>query len=236
MSASTAPAPLRALPSELPTPTDHADPTDPCDLPSLPPLQYRTIHGYRRAFRMAGQGPAIVFAHGLGGNHLSWWQQLAHFAPRYTCVAFSHRGFPPSSPVPGERAPDRYADDLAALATLYVPNLTPGGRLRAWTDGEIIRAMREGVDRKGNALFPIMPYSDLRTLSDEDAQSMVAYLRTLRPIRYQEPEKNLELPLPIVEKFVPRPLEGPVNAPDRTDSVAYGRYLTRSPLEVDHAV
>jgi 3-oxoadipate enol-lactonase len=66
-------------------------------------------------YEIAGQGPAIVFAHGLGGNHLSWWQQVAHFAPRYTCVAFSHRGFPPSSPVPGERAPDGYADDLAAL-------------------------------------------------------------------------------------------------------------------------
>ena len=66
-------------------------------------------------YEVAGEGPAIVFAHGLGGNHLSWWQQLAHFAPRYTCVAFSHRGFPPSSPVPGDRAPDSYADDLAAL-------------------------------------------------------------------------------------------------------------------------
>jgi 3-oxoadipate enol-lactonase len=66
-------------------------------------------------YEVAGSGPAIVFAHGLGGNHLSWWQQVAHFAPRYTCVVFSHRGFPPSTPVPGNRAPDAYADDLAAL-------------------------------------------------------------------------------------------------------------------------
>jgi pimeloyl-ACP methyl ester carboxylesterase len=66
-------------------------------------------------YEVAGKGPALVFAHGLGGNHLSWWQQVAHFAPRYTCVVFSHRGFPPSTPVPGDRAPDAYADDLAAL-------------------------------------------------------------------------------------------------------------------------
>jgi len=66
-------------------------------------------------YEVAGEGPAIVFAHGLGGNHLSWWQQVAHFAPDYTCVVFSHRGFPPSSAVPGARAPDAYADDLAAL-------------------------------------------------------------------------------------------------------------------------
>ena len=66
-------------------------------------------------YEVFGSGPAIVFAHGLGGNHLSWWQQVAHFAPSYTCVVFSHRGFPPSSPVSGKTAPDSYADDLAAL-------------------------------------------------------------------------------------------------------------------------
>lgn len=66
-------------------------------------------------YEVAGSGPALIFAHGLGGNHLSWWQQLAHFAPRYTCVAFAHRGFTPSSPVPGAIAPDAYGEDLAAL-------------------------------------------------------------------------------------------------------------------------
>jgi 3-oxoadipate enol-lactonase len=66
-------------------------------------------------YEVYGKGPAVVFAHGLGGNHLSWWQQVAHFAPTYTCVVFAHRGFPPSSAVPGNTAPDAYADDLAAL-------------------------------------------------------------------------------------------------------------------------
>ena len=66
-------------------------------------------------YEATGSGPAIVFAHGLGGNHLSWWQQVAHFSPNYTCVAFAHRGFTPSSPVLGATVPDAYADDLAAL-------------------------------------------------------------------------------------------------------------------------
>ena len=66
-------------------------------------------------YEVIGSGPAVIFAHGLGGNHLSWWQQVAHFAPGRTCVVFAHRGFPPSSPVPGASAPDAYADDLAAL-------------------------------------------------------------------------------------------------------------------------
>ena len=66
-------------------------------------------------YEVYGKGPAVVFAHGLGGNHLSWWQQVAHFAPSRTCVAFAHRGFPPSSPVAGRTAPDAYANDLVAL-------------------------------------------------------------------------------------------------------------------------
>ncbi len=40
-----------------------------------------------------GSAPAIVFAHGAGGNHLSWWQQVPHFSGRSTCVTFDHRGF-----------------------------------------------------------------------------------------------------------------------------------------------
>ena len=111
---------------------------------------------------------------------------------------------------------------------LAAPNITPDREtgLGAWTDGEIVRAIREGVDREGNALFPIMPYEHLRHLSDDDAEAVVAYLRTLTPQRYQAPEKELQIPLNFIEKFVPEPLDGPVAAPDRTDTVAYGKYLT----------
>lgn len=67
------------------------------------------------AYEDNGAGAPLVFAHGLGGNYLSWWQQVAHFQPRYRCVAFSHRGFAPSDAVPGAPDPQDYADDLAAL-------------------------------------------------------------------------------------------------------------------------
>ena len=86
-------------------------------------------------YEVSGSGPAIVFAHGLGGNHLSWWQQVAHFAPSHSCVVFSHRGFPPSSRVPGRTAPDAYADDLAALLDeLDLRNVTLVGQsMGGWT-------------------------------------------------------------------------------------------------------
>ena len=80
----------------------------------------RTIGRLKRPFgnlyyEMSGSGPALLLAHGLGGNHLSWWQQVAHFAPRYTCVTFAHRGFAPSDAVPGGPDAADYAGDLAAL-------------------------------------------------------------------------------------------------------------------------
>ena len=40
-----------------------------------------------------GEGPAIVFLHGRGGNHLSWWQQVPHFQERFRCIAIDHREF-----------------------------------------------------------------------------------------------------------------------------------------------
>jgi 3-oxoadipate enol-lactonase len=67
------------------------------------------------AFEVTGNGPALLFAHGLGGNQLSWWQQIPAFCGRYTCVAFSHRGFSPSTMPGGLPDPKDYADDAIAL-------------------------------------------------------------------------------------------------------------------------
>ncbi len=66
-------------------------------------------------YDVTGDGPALIFAHGLGGNHLSWWQQVPHFRDRYTCVTFAHRGFAPSTDAPDGPGPRAFADDLAAL-------------------------------------------------------------------------------------------------------------------------
>lgn len=66
-------------------------------------------------YEVTGSGPAIVFAHGLGGNQMSWWQQVGYFASTNTCITFAHRGFPPSSMPAGGPDPADFAEDLAAL-------------------------------------------------------------------------------------------------------------------------
>lgn len=110
---------------------------------------------------------------------------------------------------------------------LAASNLTPDPEtgLGKWTDGEILRAMREGVDRNGNALFPIMPYGHFKNLSDDDAKAIIAYLRTLTPQRYVKPQKSLNVPLNFIEKFIPQPLSAPITAPSPQDHLAYGKYL-----------
>jgi mono/diheme cytochrome c family protein len=111
---------------------------------------------------------------------------------------------------------------------LPAPNITPDPAtgLGNWTDGEIIRAMREGVDREGKALFPIMPYTHFRSMSDDDAAAIVAYLRTIPAQRYEPPVRSLDPPLNFIVKFMPKPLEANVPHPNPTDRLAYGKYVT----------
>jgi pimeloyl-ACP methyl ester carboxylesterase len=52
-----------------------------------PSLQFRTIHGYRRAFRVAGSGPAILMIHGVGDNSSTWETVHAQLAQRFTVIA-----------------------------------------------------------------------------------------------------------------------------------------------------
>jgi mono/diheme cytochrome c family protein len=97
-----------------------------------------------------------------------------------------------------------------------------------WTDGELLRAIREGVDRDGAALFPMMPYEYFRSMSDEDARAVVAYLRTLKPVRHEIPARRLDFPVNLLVKLRPRPVEGPVATPDDAkDHLAYGEYLVK---------
>src|SRR6476660_9799784 len=54
---------------------------------TAPSLQLRTIHGYKRAFRIAGSGPAILLIHGIGDNSTTWDVIHAKLAQRFTVIA-----------------------------------------------------------------------------------------------------------------------------------------------------
>lgn len=50
-------------------------------------MEVRVIHGYRRAFRMAGSGPALLLIHGISDDSSSWLPVMAALAERFTVVA-----------------------------------------------------------------------------------------------------------------------------------------------------
>jgi mono/diheme cytochrome c family protein len=90
----------------------------------------------------------------------------------------------------GCHAPDDLAADLTGdrdlgdhlplpLGSFVAPNLTPAGQLSQWSDGDIFRTMRDGVDPGGRRLF-IMSLTNVSRLSDDDTKAVIAYLRSLR--------------------------------------------------------
>lgn len=72
-------------------------------------------------YETAGRGPALVFAHGLGGNAAVWYQQLPHFAEDYQVITWDQRGFGRSSANSGNLGPlPALKDQLMVLDHLQV--------------------------------------------------------------------------------------------------------------------
>ncbi len=116
--------------------------------------------------------------------------------------------------------------------TLYSRNITPYN-LGGWTDGEIVRVLRTGVNKQGKALFPVMPYQHLSQLCQEDLYSIVAYLRTLRPIAYDPPPTKLDFPVNFIVKTIPQDAGPFAPAPDPLDKKAYARYMVNATACLD---
>jgi mono/diheme cytochrome c family protein len=121
--------------------------------------------------------------------------------------------------------------EIAAFGEFYAPNLTPGGRLKDYTDGELERAIREGVGRDGRALA-IMPSENFRKMPDTDIAAIVAYLRSQPNVEKVTPplRPNL-LGYVLIGTGMAAPSVQPpvsnVTAPPREVSPAYGDYLSQ---------
>jgi 3-oxoadipate enol-lactonase len=73
------------------------------------------INGIELYYEIRGEGPAVVLAHGAGGNHLSWWQQVPTLSQHFRCVTFDHRGFGSSRDLPDGPGADAFIEDLRQL-------------------------------------------------------------------------------------------------------------------------
>lgn len=107
-------------------------------------------------------------------------------------------------------------------STVYGSNLTPDAEtgIGKWTDGQIVRAIREGVRADGSIIGPPMPFAMYRHIADEDVHAIVAYLRSLPPVKNTVPAAQFDFALPTTYG----PPVTTVPAPS-ADPIKYGEYL-----------
>jgi mono/diheme cytochrome c family protein len=110
--------------------------------------------------------------------------------------------------------------------TVVAPNITPDPEsgIGNFTDDQLARAIREGISHDGQTLFPMMPYTHFRRMSDEDLASVVVYLRTLPPIRNTLPRTDIHFPVKYLIRGAPEPVTGAVQA-DLSTPASRGEYL-----------
>lgn len=99
--------------------------------------------------------------------------------------------------VPGKEA---FSGGLAVptpFGTIYSTNITPDPDtgIGRWSEAAFRRAMRQGVDREGNHLYPAFPYDHFTRVTDEDNRALYAFLMTRAPVKASAPKNELPFPL-----------------------------------------
>ena len=174
--------------------------------------------------------PASQMAASADAQTVAWGEYLY----KYTLICWMCHGsqgsHSPEEPQAGGSEID--ATEIGpGFGFIYVSNITPDPEtgIGAWSDGELVRALREGLDREGRLLFPAMEAELWRGLSDEDALALVAYLRSLPPVRNEVPANRFSFvakALWALRIIKPQPaITAPVVSPPRGATAEYGEYL-----------
>jgi mono/diheme cytochrome c family protein len=120
------------------------------------------------------------------------------------------------------------------FGTVYSTNITRDKEtgLGGWSDRQIHDAMVKGIGHNGETLTPVMPYEAYSGMAVDDLKALVAYLRTLKPVRKMNlrPPAHVRFFRPLVTpiwlKLFGRFYDSPAKAP--SSGIERGRYL------VDH--
>ncbi|WP_205503508.1 c-type cytochrome [Rufibacter psychrotolerans] len=128
-------------------------------------------------------------------------------------------------PKPGTwgKGGEAFSKDMGFPGTFFARNITPAG-VGDWTDGELFRAITAGVDKNGQALFPVMPHHLYGQLAQEDIEAVIAYIRTLPAIENDIPDSQPEFPMNFIMNTLPRKASlKPM--PAKSETLLYGKYL-----------
>lgn len=120
-----------------------------------------------------------------------------------------------------------YFDEKMGLpGKFYSKNITPYN-LTHWTDAEIFRVITSGENKDGQAMFPLMPYLYYGKMDKEDIYDIIAYIRSIKPIKNTTPEHTLDFPMNFIVNTIPQEAYLSVK-PVKSDTIAYGAYLTNA--------
>jgi mono/diheme cytochrome c family protein len=116
----------------------------------------------------------------------------------------------------------------AVPGTVYARNITPDTEtgIGTWTDEEVLRAITQGINKNGDTLFPLMPYANFNHMAKQDLLSIIAYIRTLKPIKNKVPARQLMIPISMA--YPAAALQPSVDnnvRPPESDRVKYGEYM-----------
>src|SRR5213594_2461117 len=84
------------------------------------------------------------------------------------------------------------------IGVVYARNITPDPEtgIGKWTDTQVTNAIRRGERPDGSKLFPIHPYKYLGNIADDEIEALVAYLKSVTPIKSSVPARSLKIPVP----------------------------------------
>jgi mono/diheme cytochrome c family protein len=84
------------------------------------------------------------------------------------------------------------------FGTVYATNITPDPEtgIGRWSEAAFQRTMRDGIDRSGRHLYPVLPYPHFTRATDQDIAAMYAFLMTRAPVSQTTPP-NDDLPFPL---------------------------------------
>lgn len=181
-------------------------------------IPYAPVNGIELYYETHGTGPAILFAHGVGGNHLSWWQQVPAFSRRHRCITFDHRAFGASHDLAEAPGRTQFAPDAAALMDhlnierFFVVAQSMGGRTAGGllyrfpqrllgvvfagsTGGSVDEGVRE-LQRKHRASLPPGQSQLDRALSPAFARARPEMAFLYRAIRRLNPKRPADFLAP----------------------------------------
>ncbi len=121
---------------------------------------------------------------------------------------------------------DAFTKEFGFPGTFYAKNITPAG-IGEWTDGELLRAISCGVSRDRKAFFPVMPYPYYAHMDKDDIIAIIAYIRTLKPIKNDVPASEPAFPFNLILNTIPQDAAF-THKPAKAINAAYGAYIVNA--------